>query len=147
MSIAKLAEKLQKQKKIRVAIYARVASNKDSSIRIIDAQAESVAKYVQKHPDLELVDIYSDNGYSGRTTDRPELQRMMQDCRDGKIDLVVTASVTRISRNMDALLEFDRELSRLGIHTYYINQDMHGISQDNAILASLLDTQKAGSSQ
>ena len=147
MKIERLAEKLQKQKILRVAIYARVASNKDSSIRIIDAQAEPMAKYVQKHPDLELVDIYSDNGYSGRTTDRPELQRMMKDCRDGKIDLVVTASVTRISRDMDALLEFDRELSQLGVHTYYVDQDMHGISQYNAILAALHDTQKTGSSQ
>ena len=115
MKITELPAKPKEQKITRVAAYARVSSDKDAAFHSLEAQTECYEQYVAAHPDWQLVGIYSDNGISGTTINRPEFQRMLQDCRDGKIDLVVTKSVTRFARNTVILLETIRELKRLGV--------------------------------
>ena len=138
MKITEIPAKVKEGKSIRVAAYARVSSDKDAAFHSLEAQTEYYRDYVAAHPDWELVSIYSDNGISGTTTNRPEFQRMLQDCRDGKIDLVVTKSVTRFARNTVILLETIRELKRLGVDTYFEKEDMHGISPDGELLITLL---------
>ena len=95
MKITKIPAKPKEQKRIRVAAYARVSSDKDAAFHSLEAQIEYYRDYVAVHPDWDLISIYSDNGISGTTDNRPEFQRMLRDCRDGKIDLVVTKSITR----------------------------------------------------
>ena len=63
---------------------------------------------------------------------------MLQDCRDGKIDLVVTKSVTRFARNTVILLETIRDLKKLGVDCYFEKEDMHSISPDGELLLTLL---------
>ena len=63
---------------------------------------------------------------------------MLQDCREGKIDLVITKSVTRFARNTVILLETIRELKKLGIDCYFEKEDMHSISPDGELLLTLL---------
>ena len=138
MKITEIPAKVKEGKSIRVAAYARVSSDKDAAFHSLEAQTEYYRDYVAAHPDWELVSIYSDNGISGTTTNRPEFQRMLQDCRDGKIDLVITKSVTRFARNTVILLETIRELKRLGVDTYFEKEDMHGISPDGELLITLL---------
>ncbi len=138
MKITTIPVKPKEQKTLRVAAYARVSSDKDAAFHSLEAQTEYYEQYVAQHPDWQLVAIYSDNGISGTTINRPEFQRMLQDCRDGKIDLVVTKSVTRFARNTVILLETIRELKRLGIDTYFEKEDMHSISPDGELLLTLL---------
>ena len=99
MKITEKPAKPQEQKITRVAAYARVSSDKDAAFHSLEAQTAYYEKYVTDHPDWQLVGIYSDNGISGTTINRPEFQRMLEDCRAGKIDLVLTKSVTRFARN------------------------------------------------
>ena len=108
--IENIPAKLQEQKIIRVAAYARVSSDKDAAFHSLEAQTDYYQKYVATHPDWVLVGIYSDNGISGTIVDRPEFQRMLEDCRAKKIDLVITKSITRFARNTVVLLETIREL-------------------------------------
>ena len=134
MKITEIPAKEKERKSIRVAAYARVSSDKDAAFHSLEAQTEYYRDYVAAHPDWELVSIYSDNGISGTTTNRPEFQRMLQDCRDGKIDLIVTKSVTRFARNTVILLETIRDLKKLGVDCYFEKEDMHSISPDGELL-------------
>ena len=138
MRIEEIPTKPKEQKIIRVAAYARVSSDKDAAFHSLEAQTEYYRDYVAAHPEWELVSIYSDNGISGTTINRPEFQRMLQDCREGKIDLVITKSVTRFARNTVILLETIRELKKLGIDCYFEKEDMHSISPDGELLLTLL---------
>ena len=138
MYIEEIPAKLKEPKKIRVAAYARVSSDKDAAFHSLEAQTEYYRDYVAAHPDWELVSLYSDNGISGTTIHRPEFQRMLQDCRDGKIDLIVTKSVTRFARNTVILLETIRDLKKLGVDCYFEKEDMHSISPDGELLLTLL---------
>lgn len=138
LQIEEIPAKPKEQKTIRVAAYARVSSDKDAAFHSLEAQTEYYRNYVSAHPDWDLVSIYSDNGISGTTIKRPEFQRMLQDCQDGKIDLVVTKSVTRFARNTVILLETIRELKRLGIDCYFEKEDMHSISPDGELMLTLL---------
>ncbi len=138
MKIREIPGKPKERKITRVAAYARVSSDKDAAFHSLEAQTDYYEQYVANHPDWQLVAIYSDNGISGTTINRPEFQRMLQDCRDGKIDLILTKSVTRFARNTVILLETIRELKRLGVDTYFEKEDMHGISPDGELLITLL---------
>ena len=125
-------------KTVRVAAYARVSTDKDAAFHSLEAQTEYYEDYVHAHPDWQLVDIYSDNGISGTIIARPEFQRMLEDCRAGKIDLVITKSITRFARNTVVLLETVRELKKRGIDCYFEKENMHSISPDGELLLTLL---------
>ncbi len=136
--IENIPAKLKEKKVIRVAAYARVSTDKDAAFHSLEAQTDYYYEYVSKHPDWVLVGIYSDNGISGTVADRPEFQRLLDDCRAEKVDLVITKSITRFARNTVILLETIRELKSLGIDCYFEKENMHSVSPDGELLISLL---------
>ena len=138
MKITEIPAKPKAQKQIRVAAYARVSADKDAAFHSLEAQTEYYQDYVKVHPNWTLIGIYSDNGISGTTINRPEFQRLLEDCRAGKINLVVTKSVTRFARNTVVLLETIRELKALGIDCFFEKEQMHSISPDGELLLTLL---------
>ena len=138
MKITEIPAKPQEKRIIRVAAYARVSSDKDAAFHSLEAQTAYYDEYVSAHADWELVGIYSDNGISGTIINRPEFQRMLEDCRSGKIDLVISKSITRFARNTVILLETIRELKSLGIDCYFEKENMHSISPDGELLLTLL---------
>ena len=138
MNVKELPAKPKEQKKLRVAAYARVSAEMEMKLHSLEAQEDYFHDYIATHPDWELVEIYSDYGISGTTIQRPAFQRMLEDCRAGKIDLVVTKSVTRFARNTVILLQTIRELKALGIDCYFEKEDMHSISPDGELLVTLL---------
>ena len=138
MRIKEIPAKPKQKKRLRVVAYARVSSEKDAAFHSLETQQGYYQEYVSAHSDWELIGIYSDNGISGTTDNRPEFQRMLEDCRAGKIDLVVTKSITRFARNTVVLLETIRELKRLGVDCYFEKEDMHSISPDGELLLTLI---------
>ena len=90
MKITEIAPKPKEPKKIRAAAYVRVSSDKDAAFHSLEAQEDYYRKYVAARPEWELVAVFSDNGISGTTTERPAFQKMLEACRNGKIDLVIT---------------------------------------------------------
>ena len=138
IKIERIPAMLKKPEIVRVAAYARVSSDKDAAFHSLEAQAEYYEQYAATHPDWQLVGIYSDNAVSGTIVDRPEFQRTLEDCRNGKIDFIITKSITRFARNTVALLETIRELKRLRINVYFEKEDMHSISPDGELLLTLL---------
>lgn len=138
MKVTEIPAKPKEDKVIRVAAYARVSADKDAAFHSLEAQTEYYEEYVKNHPGWELVGIYSDNAISGTTINRPEFQRMLQDCQDGRIDLVVTKSITRFARNTVILLQTTRELKELGIDCFFEKENMHSISPDGELFLTLL---------
>ncbi len=136
--IEEIPAKPKDQRLVRVAAYARVSSDKDAAFHSLEAQTEYYEEYVGNHSNWELVGIYSDNAISGTTIKRPEFQRMLKDCRDGKIDLIVTKSVTRFARNTVILLQTIRQLKALGVDCFFEKENMHSLSPDGELLLTLL---------
>lgn len=137
-TITKIPANPPVKKTVRVAAYARVSADKDAAFHSLEQQMDYYGDYVSVHPDWELVQIYSDSAISGTKEDRPAFQQILTDCRAGKIDLVVTKSITRFARNTVVLLETIRELKNRDIDVYFEKEDMHSISPDGELLLTLL---------
>lgn len=113
------------KKKIRAAAYCRVSTLSEEQECSLETQKRAYEVKITEDPDLELAGIYSDRGISGGSIKkRLGFQKMMQDCRDGKIDLVMTKSISRFARNLADTLECIRELKGLGIPVHF---DKEGI--------------------
>lgn len=124
--------------RMRVAAYARVSSGKDAMLHSLSAQVSYYNNYIGKHGDWEFAGIYSDEALTGTKDTRPAFQRLLTDCRDGKIDMVITKSITRFARNTVTLLETARELKLLGIDIFFEKENIHTLSADGEFMLTLL---------
>lgn len=125
-------------KRKRVAAYARVSSSKDAMLHSLSAQISYYNDYIGSRGDWELAGIYADEALTGTKENRPEFQRMLTDCRDGKIDMVITKSLTRFARNTVTLLATVRELKLLEIDVYFEKENIHTLSADGELMLTLL---------
>ena len=89
----------------RVAAYARVSSGKDAMLHSLSAQVSHYSEHIQSHPEWEYAGVYVDEALTGTKDDRDGFQRLLADCRAGKIDMVLTKSISRFARNTVTLLE------------------------------------------
>lgn len=122
----------------RVAAYARVSSGKDAMLHSLSAQISYYNNYIGGRGDWELVGIYVDGALTGTKEDRPEFQRMLADCRVGKIDMIITKSLTRFARNTVTLLATVRELKLLEVDVYFEKENIHTLSSDGELMLTLL---------
>ncbi len=122
----------------RVAAYARVSSDKDAQLHSLSAQVSYYNSYIGSLEDWEFAGVYADEALTGTKDNRPEFQRMLADCRNGKIDMIVTKSITRFARNTVTLLATIRELRDLGIDVYFEKENIHTLSADGELMITLL---------
>ena len=122
----------------RVAAYARVSSGKDAMLQSLAAQVSYYSGLIQRRPDWEYAGVYADEAMTGTKDRRPEFQRMLADCRNGKIDMIITKSISRFARNTVTLLETVRELKLLGVDVYFEEQNIHSISGDGELMLTIL---------
>ena len=86
--------------KRRVAAYARVSTDSDEQLSSYEAQVDFYTGYIQRNPEWEFVEVYTDEGVSGTNTKKREgFNRMISDALAGKIDLILTKSISRFARN------------------------------------------------
>lgn len=136
--IVKLEGSGQPVQRKRVAAYARVSSGKDAMLHSLSAQISYYNSYIGSRGDWQLAGIYADEALTGTKADRPEFQRMLADCREGKIDMVITKSITRFARNTVTLLEAVRELKLLGVDVYFEKESIHTLSADGELMLTSL---------
>ena len=118
--ITELEISLLSKTKIRVAAYARVSTDSDEQLVSLKAQREHYETYIKSNPEWEFVGLYYDEGISGTKKEkRPELLRMIRDCENGKIDFIVTKSISRFARNTMDCLELVRSLMDIGVYIYF----------------------------
>ena len=132
-----LPESVQVKRK-RVAAYTRVSSAKDTMLNSLSNQVHAYSSMIQANPEWEYAGVYIDEGITGTKEERPGFQQMMADCRDGKIDLILTKSISRFARNTLTLLSSVRELKILGIGVYFEEQNINSLSSDGELMLTIL---------
>ncbi|MBQ4085416.1 MAG: recombinase family protein, partial [Clostridia bacterium] len=106
----------------RVAAYTRVSSGKDAMLHSLSAQVSYYSNLIQRNPEWAYAGVYADEALTGTKDSREDFQRLLSDCRAGKIDMVITKSISRFARNTVTLLETVRELKSLGVDVYFEEQ-------------------------
>lgn len=122
----------------RVAAYARVSTGKDAMLHSLSAQVSYYSSLIQSHSGWQYAGVYSDEAFTGTKSDRKGFQNLLADCRAGKIDMVVTKSVSRFARNTVTLLQTVRELKNLGVDVYFEEQNIHSMSADGELMLTIL---------
>lgn len=125
-------------KNTRVAAYARVSSGKDEMLHSLAAQVSYYSDFIKRHPGWLYAGVYADEAMTGTKGNRPEFQRLLCDCRSGKLDLVITKSISRFARNTVDLLETVRELKGMGVDVFFEEQSIHTLSCDGELLLTIL---------
>ena len=125
-------------KRLRVCAYARVSSGKDAMLHSLSAQVSYYQKLIASHIDWVFCGIYADEAFTGTKEVRPQFQKMLEECRKGNVDLIVTKSISRLARNTVTLLETVRELKALGVDVYFEEQNIHTLSADGELMLSIL---------
>lgn len=128
--------KLNSKKK--VAAYCRVSSGKDAMLHSLSAQVSYYNDLIQKTEGWQFVGVYADEAITGTKEERANFQRMITDCLDGKIDILLTKSISRFARNTVTLLETVRMLKAYGVDIYFEEQNIHTLSADGELMLTLL---------
>lgn len=127
---------LKKRKK--VCAYARVSSGKDAMLHSLSTQVSHYSKLIQSNKEYEYAGVYADEAISGTKDNRAEFKRMIEDAKKGKIDLIITKSISRFARNTLTLLETVRELKAIGVEVFFEEQNIYTLSADGELMLSIL---------
>ena len=104
----------------------------------LSAQVSYYNKLIQSNPEWLFCGVYADEALTGTKDNRENFQRLLSECRAGRIDLIITKSISRFARNTVTLLETVRELKELGVDVYFEEQNIHSISPDGEFMLTLL---------
>jgi site-specific DNA recombinase len=135
-----LAENTGPQKK-RMAAYCRVSTDQLEQLSSYEAQVNYYTSYINTHPDFKFAGIYADEGISGTNTKkREQFNKMIEDCKAGKIDMVITKSISRFARNTLDCLNFVRLLKDLGIGVIFEKENINTLDSKGEVLLSILSS-------
>ena len=123
---------------LRVAAYCRVSSDSSDQLHSYAAQIRNYTSEISKHDGWELVDVYADEGLTGTRMDqREDFNRMLADCRKGKIDKVLVKSISRFSRNTKDCLATLRELTSLGVSVCFEKENINTETLTTELMVSV----------
>ena len=137
MDIIKITNLPENKGKLKVCAYARVSKEKETMLHSLNAQVDYYSKLIKSHKEWKFAGIYADEGISGTKSDRPDFTKMVEDAHNGKIDLIITKSVSRFARNLVVLLNTCRELKRIGVDVYFEEQNIHTMSFEGEIMLTV----------
>jgi len=132
-------QKVQKVKK-KVCAYARVSTDNDKQGESLENQIQYYENIISNNLDYEYVGVFADRGVTGTTENRPEFQRMLQLCREGKIDLIITKSISRFARNTAVMLETVRALKEIGVEVRFEKENINTLSGDGELMLTVLSS-------
>jgi DNA invertase Pin-like site-specific DNA recombinase len=126
---------------LRVAPYARVSTDSEEQLNSYKSQVMYYTDLVNKRKDWVLVDIYADEAITGtQVTKRENFQRMINDCMDGKIDMVITKSISRFARNTLDTLKYVRMLKERNIAVFFEDENINTMTMDGELLLVILSS-------
>ena len=135
------ATPINQQKKRRVAGYARVSTDHDDQFTSYAAQVDYYTNYIKGRDDWKFVEVYTDEGITGTSTKHREgFKRMVADALDGKIDLIVTKSVSRFARNTVDSLTTIRQLKEKGIEVYFEKENIWTFDGKGELLLTIMSS-------
>ena len=128
-----------KVQKIRVAAYCRVSTEYEEQESSYEVQVEHYTNYIHSNPEWELAGVYADDGISAtNTAKRDAFNRMIEDCRAGKIDMILTKSISRFSRNTVDCLKYTRELKTLNIAVFFEKENINTLDAKGEVLMTIM---------
>jgi DNA invertase Pin-like site-specific DNA recombinase len=122
----------------RVAAYCRVTGARDEQLLSLSTQVSYYNKLIQERVDWEFAGVFADESLTGTKQDRPQLQRLMVDCRAGIVDMVITKAISRFARNTVTTLKYVRELRELGISVYFEEENIDTLSEGGELMLTVL---------
>lgn len=129
------------RKKRRVAGYGRVSTGSDEQFTSFSAQVEYYTNLIKANPEWEFVEVYTDEGISGLNTRKREgFNRMIVDAIAGRIDLIITKSVSRFARNTVDSLKTIRELKRVGTEVYFEKENIYTFDGKGELLLTIMSS-------
>lgn len=136
-----LPNRLVLSERKRVAVYARVSTSSDEQLNSIDAQKSYYEEYIRKQKNWVYVGLFADEGISGLSHyKRTEFNRMIETAESGRIDLVVTKSISRFARNTVDTLTHIRRLKEKGVAVYFEKEDINTLDAKGEFLITLLSS-------
>lgn len=127
-----------KKRNLRVAAYCRVSTGDEEQLTSYENQKAFYTEKIMKNPDWTMVDIFADEGITGTSTcRRKQFLRMIRQCRQGKIDMILAKSVSRFARNTLDTISYTRELRSLGIAVIFEEQNINSIHPESEFLIAL----------
>lgn len=124
---------------VRTAAYARVSSDSEDQLNSFAAQIRYYTELLQNSTDAVFVDMYADEGITGtQAKKRPEFLKMIGLCRQRKIDLILTKSLSRFARNKVDSLNYIRELKALGIAVFFEKENINTLESDTEMMLTIM---------
>ena len=128
----------EKKKNLRVAAYCRVSTKKDEQLNSYENQKAYYTEKIMANPNWTMADIFADEGITGTSTcRRKDFLRMIRQCRQGKIDMILAKSVSRFARNTVDTLSYTRELRSMGIPVIFEEQNINSIYPESEFLITI----------
>lgn len=125
--------------RVPTAAYARVSTDSDQQEDSFERQISHYTKFIESRPTWKYVGMYADEGITGTRTDiRPEFNRMIEDCRRGKIKRIICKSISRFARNTVDTLNYIRELKELGVGIFFENENVFTLDSGGEILITVM---------
>ena len=133
-----LPQDQEKKKNLRVAAYCRVSTKKDEQLNSYENQKAYYTEKIMANPDWTMADIFADEGITGTSAcKRKDFLRMIRQCRQGKIDMILAKSVSRFARNTVDTLNYTRELRGMGIPVIFEEQNINSIYPESEFLITI----------
>lgn len=126
--------KKHENKKKRVCAYARVSTGSEAQGESLENQIQYYENLISNNPDYEYAGVFADRGITGTTDNRPEFQRMLNLAKEGKIDLIITKSISRFARNTAIMLQIVRELKDIGVEIIFEKENIKTLSGDGELI-------------
>ena len=125
--------------KLRVAAYCRVSTDSEEQATSYEAQIEHYTNYIKSNPEWELAGIFADEGITGTNTKkREEFNRMIEECMQGKIDMIITKSISRFARNTLDCLKYIRQLKEKNIPVYFEKENINTLDAKGEIMLTIM---------
>ena len=124
----------------RACAYARVSTELEEQMTSYSAQIDHYSKLIKGTPGWVFAGMYADLGVSGTRADRPGFSRLMADCEEGKIDIIITKSISRFARNTLLLLSSIRRLKEMGVSVRFEREGIDTMTSDGELMLTLLAT-------
>lgn len=139
---------LQLQPQKRVCAYCRVSTDSREQQNSFSAQVQYYTELIEKRDDWQYAGIYADEARSGtKIQKRDEFLQMITDCESGKVDMIITKSVTRFARNTVDGIETIRKLKALGIAVYFEKEHINTLSEKSEQMLTILSSLAQGESE
>lgn len=141
-SVVTIEPTVNREKVLRVAAYCRVSSDSQDQLHSFAAQVQYYSKTISENKLMELVDIYADEGLTGtKTAKRDDFNRLISDCKKGKIDRVLTKSMSRFARNTADTLMYARILRNCGVSILFEKENIDTAYMSSELLLAISGAQ------